>query len=97
MTLTWNDELQCHWLSWSTREPKALILELPPENSAHGPAVIRIGKAIMPDVDTITVYAGGMPDIIYAFTDDSRGGDDDDQRVKWRTFDCRGMVRPMDS
>ena len=54
-----NSDLQCCWEKWEFIDPTGLELYLPPYNCTDMRGCIRVAKALMPDVEMITVFEGG--------------------------------------
>lgn len=62
---TWNDKLMCCFISAAVLGDRHMGIYLPPNNCTDMRGAIDFGQFIMRDVNRITVFEGGVPDIDY--------------------------------
>lgn len=63
---THSDALQCRWRSWRVVGPRALALDIPPDNCADMGGAIRVAEALMPGVREIHTFCDGAADAMYS-------------------------------
>lgn len=61
----YSDTLQCHWRAWQVTGPRQLTLHLEACECASMNGAIKIAKLLMPNVNHIITFAGGVRDMQY--------------------------------
>lgn len=61
----WNEDLMCFWLKIEPLHEKTIGIYLPEGSSADMGGAVKTARAVMPKVNKIVVYAGGLRDIDY--------------------------------
>ena len=61
----WSDTLKCKWKSWTVVAPSTLLLTMPEGHCCDMKGAIRLGMALLPEVDTIHTQAGEDKDTTY--------------------------------
>ena len=58
--------LQCRWRSWRVVGPRALAVDLPPDNCTDMDGAIRVAEALMPGVRELHTFCDGAADTMYS-------------------------------
>ena len=61
-----SEALQCCWRSWRVVGPRALAVDLPPDNCTDMGGAIRVAEALMPGVRELHTFCNGVADTMYS-------------------------------
>ncbi len=61
-----SDALHCCWRSWRAVGPRALAVDLPPNNCTDMDGVIRVAEALLPGVREVHTFCDGLADTMYS-------------------------------
>jgi hypothetical protein len=90
---TYSSKLQCVFNGWRVLSDGEIALDMPEHNCCDMRGAIDIASVIMPSVWKISIFCGGMPDVMYILINGKWGAYDQRYGVKKTNKQSKNELR----